>query len=534
MIFDRIMILKHVGSIPLTDSLSAELDRIRNAYPAWDLDPHESSRFVAWKEVRWGSDTQYSVGDLNSLKDSDLIDILMNEQDLRVGLLESWNEFCSVNSTRAMNILGKMAKRFPNKYPDVWNYGLRGISEVAHDNNTQRILDLLLGIPNELFDDSEILRSTARVIRLYSDAVRKQENTIKYWKLFDRTLKHAIKDKSNLAQKQDNDWIHRSINSSIGDLFLGFFPLLFSRKLNEGSLIPSDLVDRFESLIQPDSIHHRPARVLAASKLSYLHAVDPEWTKKMLFPSLNWSDEEESIALWQGFGKTARIDSKLWEEIQNDFLELFTYERLKLLGDISENFCCLLMKIGIEASFDEQSSDRICSAVNTIFEFDNEMILEAADWIANYIWIISRNKSGSIMENNSDKSHVDYIWRERVLPWLKKIWPPESVIRGNGVSKHFAIAAILADESFKDVFEFVRRYLCPGNMFTILNDLAESEHPEKHASETFSLLQLIYDESEARQNKINFEKILNRVIKKKPKFQDDAAIRKWREALRDV
>ena len=310
--------------------------------------------------------------------------------------------------------------------------------------------------------------------------------------------------------------------------------MLYSRKLKEGSLIPCDLVDRLDSLIQPNSIHHRPARVLAASKLSYFHSIDPTWTKRMLFPGLNWLDEEESIALWQGFGKTAKIDSKLWSEIRHDFLDLFTHERLKLLGDYNENFCCLLMKIGIEASYDEDSSDRICSAVNTIFEFDNDMILEAADWIANYIWIISRNKSGNILENNSDKSDVDYFWRERVLPWLKKIWPPESIIRGNGVSKHFAIAAILADESFKDVFEFVRRYLRPGNMFIILNDLAESKHPEKHASEIFHLLKLIYDESEAKQNKIQFEKILKRVIKKKSKFQDDAAVRKWKEALRDI
>ena len=224
MIFDRIMILKHVGSIPLTDSLTAELDRIRNAYPAWELDPHERSRFVAWKEVRWGYDTQYSVDDLNSMKDSDLIDLLISVQDLRVGLLESWNEFSSANSTRAMNILDMMAQRFPNGYPDVWNYGLRGISESAHENNTQRILNLLLGIPSDLFEDSEILRSTTRVIRLYSDVVTKQENTKEYWKLFDRTLKHTINDKSNLRHSLDNDWIHRSINSSIGELFFRFFP----------------------------------------------------------------------------------------------------------------------------------------------------------------------------------------------------------------------------------------------------------------------------------------------------------------------
>ena len=192
------------------------------------------------------------------------------------------------------------------------------------------------------------------------------------------------------------------------------------------------------------------------------------------------------------------------------------------------------MQIGIETIYDKHSSDHICSAVDTIFEYDNDMILEAADWIANYIWIISRNNSGSIMENNSNKSDVDYFWRERVLPWLKKIWPPDSIIRGKGVSKHFAVATILADESFKDVFEFVRRYLRPGNMFTILNDLAESKHPEKHPSETIYFLKLIYDESEAQQNKFKFEKILQRVIKKKPKFQDDATVRNWREALRDV
>lgn len=534
MIFERITVLEQSGSFPLTDSLRVELSRLQNTYPAWHLDSDERSRFVAWKEVLWGSETEYSVSDLNSMDDSRIIQLLVQNNKMREGLLESWAKFASANSIRAMGILENMAIQHPNEYSDIWNYGLQGMTDTANEKHARRLLELLLGIPEALFKEVNVYRSTARAIKLYSDVAKNSNMAETYWKLFERTLVYAKNDTSNLIQDHDRNWIFRSINSSIGDLFLGFIPFLFARKLKEGSLIPEDMVDRLNSLINPDSIHHRPARVLAASKLSYLYSIDPEWTRRMLLPAFNWSNERESIAVWQGFGSTASIDPKLWAEIKYDFLNLFSYERLTLLDDYKGNFICLLMRIGIEASPEEYSIEQLCSAANTMFKHDNGTILEAADWISMFLYSVSRQIRDNAKENASGNSGVDFFWQKRVLPWMKQIWPADSDIIGNGVSEHLAEAAILADDVFPEVFDFVQRYLRPGNMFSILDNLAASKHPEKHPMETIRLLELIFDRHQAQFNKEKLHNIIDRVTKYNRKLSDDATVRKILEALQTV
>ncbi|MEC3947636.1 hypothetical protein [Sphingobium sp. HWE2-09] len=98
----------------------------------------------------------------------------------------------------------------------------------------------------------------------------------------------------------------------MGILAQAYFALLFARSLKVASKIPGDLRDRAERLMTPGSAIHRPARVIAASRLSYLFAVDPDWTKAWLIPSFDWAASEgEASAVWQGYTWQPRIDEKL-------------------------------------------------------------------------------------------------------------------------------------------------------------------------------------------------------------------------------
>ena len=115
-----------------------------------------------------------------------------------------------------------------------------------------------------------------------------------FWRLFDRTLLAIELDPSNSDQPDQHDWVFLALNRSMGRLATAFFAALFARELKVGAGIPADLRLRLDALLAPNQAAHRLARIIAASRLSYLYAVDPEWAQASLIPSFDWADEEEA------------------------------------------------------------------------------------------------------------------------------------------------------------------------------------------------------------------------------------------------
>ena len=231
----------------------------------------------------------------------------------------------------------------------------------------------------------------------------------------------------------------------MGYLAQGFFAALFQRGLKVGSGIPSDLLARLNTLVSPDRIGHRPARVIAASRLSYLYAIDHAWVERTLLPGFRWSDEEEALACWQGFAWMARIDPQLWGAIKPSFLELFTTTRLTRLGSFDRNLAQILMLSGVEFGTQDLPRDKVRGAIRAM---PDDMRTDAAAWIAIYL---QQARAGDGHELGDEASDVDARWRDKIEPWLKRVWPSDPALRSESVSQHFAKAAISTDEAFPTV-----------------------------------------------------------------------------------
>ena len=143
--------------------------------------------------------------------------------------------------------------------------------------------------------------------------------------------------KSNSDDPTEGEWVSLAINRSMGRLATAFFDALFGRELRVGSGIPEDLKPRLERLVSPGERRNRPARVIAASRLSYLFAVDPGWAHTWLLPSFDWADELEALAVWQGYAWQPRLQESLWRSLKPHFLDAFAPERLQRLGDMGQN-----------------------------------------------------------------------------------------------------------------------------------------------------------------------------------------------------
>lgn len=526
-IFDRIIVIERVGEPPLTAGLNEELARIRGLYPAWRSLPGEQAHFGSWMESRRGPDTLWGVDDLSGLDNGALIDLLTSENDRREGLLDAWRQLAAGDGNRALTVLETLAARDVEARADIWRHGLSGLRENAKGGFARRMVTLLGHVPDALFAQPDFSQAAAEIVQAISGAINETELGSAFWTLFDRTLEAASEDPSNVAKEGQRDWVGFAINCSMGYLAQGFFTALFGRGLKVGAGVPADLRKRFDSLMRPELIAHRPARVIAASRLSYLYAIDPTWVGETLLPGLTWTDEEESLALWQGFGWQVRVDPQLWSVIKPSLLDLFTPERLGRLGGFRRNLAQLLMLAGVEFGIEELPRDRVRAAIRAM---PDDMRDAAASWISSYL---QQGLGDDEAEGDDARDpDVDVLWRQRVGPWIKRIWPPDPAIRSRGVSQQLAIAAIATDDAFPEAVALIAPLLIQVDGIYVLHRLAESEHPERHPRATVSLVDKLIQPDALIFGRQELRNILNRVSESAAELAEDAAFRRWDERLR--
>jgi hypothetical protein len=526
-IFDRLSVIERVGE-PLRDpTLRAESARLRRTYPHWRAHEGERGDFGTWIEVRSGPDKRYGSDDLMALSDHQLIDVLVNEQEMREGLLDSWRQLSADQPARAVEILEQLKPRDPPAPTDVWGSGLRGLRDAARQPaGRERLMTLLETLAPVVFNQPEVSRAIVDILKSAAEGEPSPTRDEGFWRVFDLATVAVGLDASNNEAPNDQDWVSLAINRSGGDLAAAFFAALFDRDLKVGDGIPHDLLSRLDELIAPGAAGRRPARVIAASRLSFLFAVDPTWTKRKLIPNLNWArDEVEALAAWQGYLWQARIDRKLWSEIRSYFISSFRPEFLQQIGDFSRNLAQLLMLIGIEFGIDEVSREE---ARNAIRAMPSDMRAEALAWVASFLEQAKLDAAG--MESGS-RRNVDILWAKRVKPWLLKVWPNEQHLRSAPESEQFALIAVHTDKEFPDAVRTIQPYLQHSDVSYVLHKLAESSHPDVHPSASLDLLNAIA-EAPAIFDVREISNILERIRSAQPQIAQTATFRTWDEWLR--
>lgn len=522
-IFDRIIILERIGEPPLTGPLRDELERIRTAYPHWQALPGERAHFTSWMEVSMGPDTRYGRDELATLDDQALLKVLTEEKEGREGLLDAWRQLASSDSERALRLLETIAE-WPDKGPvDLWRSGLWGLRDHAKSGLIDRLIALLAKVPDELFARREFANAVADVLQAASGAISSDELAGSFWELFDRTLPHVGHDGPDEDGERE-DWVGFAINDPMGYLAQAFFGAMFARRLKVGEGIPPDLAGRLDALVAPQLESHRAARVIASSRLSYLFAIDPDWTTEKLLPSFSWRDEQESRAAWQGYAWQARIDAQLWSSLKPYILEAFTRERLEHLGSFRRNLAQLLMLSGIEFGLDALPREGVRDAIRVM---PDDMRSDAMGWIATYL------EQQATVEPGSDGGvDVDRAWRERVAPWLRRVWPSDPEIRSTAISEQLALMAIATDQCFDEAVRFVVPMLVKGHAFYVIHQLLGSEHPDLRPISTLSLVDALIDPQMLLGRNDELRQILERAARRDAGVQANAIYRQWDDRLR--
>jgi hypothetical protein len=461
------------------------------------------------------------VDDLRALDAPPLLALLVREQENREGLLDRWRELANAEPTHALQTL-ELANRDGREQVDIWTDGLRGLRDGAKNPELRdRIITAAEALSAPLFDAPEISSAVADILDAAASAPAVLTGDDPFWRLFDRTLSTVGRDQSNSDEPTEGDWVSLAINRSMGRLATAFFDALFGRELRVRSGIPRDLQPRLETLISPGERQNRLARVIAASRLSYLFAVDPEWVRTWLLPSFEWVDEAEALAVWQGYGWQPRLDESLWRALKPHFLAAFTPDRLRQLGDMGRNsFAELLMVVGVEFGVREFTRQAARGAVRSM---PQNMRDRAVAWIAAYL---DQDPNGDL--EGEAAGDPDVLWARKVKPWLEHAWPAEPELRSPMTAEHFALAAIATETRFPEAVAFLRPNLFPVDAYFILHKLAESAHPDEHPDATLALIDAVVERIHVGEEQ---REIFERMRAASPAIVETPPFRVWWERL---
>ncbi|MCP3733124.1 hypothetical protein M9978_22205 [Sphingomonas sp. MG17] len=532
-VFDRLIVVERVGQPPLTPALAQTLQALRARYPHWRAQDGERAHFSSWFETRWGPDTNFSVEDLAEMGEAALIARLRNDMDARDGLLDSWKQFAIAQPRNALNVLSAFAETPDDPGPaDAWEAGLRGLREAKNGELiTDHVLSLLGDVPVSLFEDREFVRGAADLLEAKSRDLDAREKPTSFWRLFDRALEAAGSEPLfepdyhiERGQVAPVDWVAEAINRSMGILATAFVNAIYALRPGQGDTLGS-LTERANRLMSPKKPEHRYARVIGASRISYLYAVDPAWSAKTLIPAFSWRQEEEAMAMWQGYAWQMRIDPQLWAALKPHFLPLFEHDRMQRFGAAARNVAQALMLVGIAFGPDELKREDVRNALRSM---PQDIRADAAEWIVGYLEAEPGDDQGGDDEpiDGTPDSRWDQIWS-----WVRRVWPSEAILQTSQISEQFALAAIATDKAFPRAVESVAPYAVPAYTYHLIHKLSESTHPEQHAESSLVLLDTFVAPDPMLQFDEHFAAILERIGKSDPALRTDNRYRRWAEFI---
>ncbi len=170
-----------------------------------------------------------------------------------------------------------------------------------------------------------------------------------FWRIWDRLLDGLLERAAGIDTPESDSWVGLAIESPggrSGDHTPG-------RNLRQGARgkprVPGRSATAVDRLVANGPIELRLARVILASRLIYLSAIDHDWVESRLIPYFAWGiSEDEAVALWQGYAWQGRISAALWAALRDEFFDCFSERRLARLGRGGETLAGLLMAVGVE------------------------------------------------------------------------------------------------------------------------------------------------------------------------------------------
>jgi hypothetical protein len=129
-------------------------------------------------------------------------------------------------------------------------------------------------------------------------------------------------------------------------------------------------------------------------------------------------------------------------------------------------------------------------------------------------------------------ARADRLWRERVAPWLKRVWPRDRNLIETRTSKAFALLAIATEDAFVDAVAMLRPFMGKTQDWGYaIGNLRTSAHPNRWPRSSLDLI----DSLVTLQGSLfadDLRAVLDRIAAAEPNLRRDATFRSLDDALR--
>lgn len=338
--YERYNLLNWLNTVAPDSALTkAEFDAMQEAHPRFgkrsrpDLD-------VEFSGPAWGLSSRNPIAPevLLSKSPSEQMDWLISFTPPslfgpdRSGLLETVREATTLNHEWGMSLARELADRIAWD-SDLWPAVIQAWSPSSLSAaQWLEILNFLASNPNTLaVSGREIASLLSEGMKGASPAIPNEaiglamEVSKKLWPLYS-------KDIDPRKGSDDRDSLAVAINHPAGMLALFWLGVLSKRRKDLGEAwtgLHGEMKDLLEGVLVDDSFAADLARVILASQLTFLFALDEEWTKKHILPMFDWSAcEDRAVQAFQGFLTWGRQTEALLPHLLPLYVTAFSHTAL--------------------------------------------------------------------------------------------------------------------------------------------------------------------------------------------------------------
>ncbi len=310
--------------------------------------------------------------------------------------------------------------------------------------------------------------------RLYADAAAALPE------LWSRVIEVLRLGGSEHPRRPDDSWADAALNAPVGKLVNFAMKDPAKDAVARGAGFQEYWTERLEQLLELPGDLRRHALVMICNHVRWLFWIDPVWTERQLLSAAE-DPGSDGDAFWEGALWGAKgLAPELFARLKRG---LVTLTRQPSTRRHHSNVIAATLLAAWGPTNDAAESSYLISDAEL-----REVLIGCDDTLRlQFIWLLEQWSSDTKTS-----------WRERVLPFLRHVWPNQRALRTPTISARLADFAFASGELMPDVVRLILPRLVPVRgsslQMLLLKPISEDHPTRRFPRETLDLLSAVLAE----------------------------------------
>ena len=442
------------------------LGELSHRYPQWRLAADERDEFPLWM----GNAEDLVKFKVTPKHRRDLVLWLRENPNSDHWHEDDWRERCKRDFPPTASAMLMLAQR-GEWLQDRWREALQAWADEKLAVRSWRYMGKVLALAPD-----ELIKQIAHALSSWLQAIAKifRGNDTEFFLLIRRILVLYVGESVEPA----DDPVFRAINHPVGHVTEAALRWWYRQSLEDNQRLPEVLKDIFTELCKIEVVIFRHGRLLLATHVITLFRVDREWDNTVFTACVRlgtlarrspWSVDRLPLV--------SPIHGPSNDAIKIQFLATAQY--FSDLGEFGERYAAFLTFTALE------HGDTFSRKPN----WQSRPGFRPADGLRSAAEALAR-AMGSAGEQRAE------YWRNRLVPYLKSIWPKSHDVNTQAISENLAELCIEAQDAFPEAIDELKYWLRPIDFpDSIVNWLYETKLCERFPEPALAFLNVVIDDN---------------------------------------